>query len=75
MVNEQPSILLDSNFLVAGGKVYHFGKLINKYGDGSHPSDSSKSVAMSVVICCHFRYGNGIEWNKPAFFLWSDFIS
>ena len=38
------------------------------------PSDSSKSVTRSVVSCCQFPVpGEGIGYNKPAFFLWFDF--
>ena len=39
------------------------------------PSDSGKSVTRSVMICCHFRSGNGIGCSKPTFFRWSDFIN
>ena len=40
-----------------------------------YPSNSSKYVTKSIVICCHFLFGSGIGYNAPAFFLWSDFTS
>ena len=38
-------------------------------------SDSSKLVTRSLVICCHFRFGNGIGYSTSAFFLWWDFTN
>ena len=34
MVNEQSSILLCSNFLAKGDKMYHFCKSVDKYNGG-----------------------------------------
>ena len=39
------------------------------------PSDSGKLVIRSVLIYCHLHFSRVTGYRRPAFFLWSDFVS
>ena len=75
MVNEQPSILLCSNFLAAADKMYHFGKSINEYGDGGYLLRLWQICDQVCRNLLPLSLWQGIGCSKPVFFLWSDFIS